>query len=318
MKVNNRTPTFMGDLRAQVGAAQLGARRLKEVIARHGVAAVRGASQYMIDYAARRFREEVASWPDGVYESDAYVDHDPKGNKDIHIHCKVTVKGDRLTVDFTGSDTRDEPRRLLDLRQHARLRRGADRHDDGPVDPEERGVLRLDRAHRARGLLPQSAAEQVGRRRHASSRHRGRRGDRQGARAGDPRALLPADLQDGHADGDLRHQPAHRAALHRPLRRHLRRLLRRGEGPGRLGRDERQLRQPHPRHRRDQREHLPGAPPGARLRHRHRRRRASGAAVRARSTSSRSSRRRRSTPTSSAASTRCRASPAAAPARRTS
>src|SRR3989454_8655884 len=39
MKVNNRTPTFLGDLRAQVGAAQLGARRLKEVIARHGVAA---------------------------------------------------------------------------------------------------------------------------------------------------------------------------------------------------------------------------------------------------------------------------------------
>ncbi len=107
MKVNNRTPTFIGDLRAQIGAAQLGARRLHEVIERHGVAAVRGASQYMIDYAARRFRAEVASWTDGTYESDVYVDHDPKGNQDIHIHCAVTVKGDRLTVDFTGSDTRE-------------------------------------------------------------------------------------------------------------------------------------------------------------------------------------------------------------------
>jgi N-methylhydantoinase B len=107
MKVNNRTPTFVGDLRAQVGAAQLGARRLKDVIARHGVAAVRAAARYMIDYAERRFKEEVAKWRDGVYESDVYVDHDPKGNKDIHIHCKVTVKGSDLTVDFTGSDTRD-------------------------------------------------------------------------------------------------------------------------------------------------------------------------------------------------------------------
>ena len=107
MKVNNRTPTFMGDLRAQVGAAQLGVRRLKEVIARHGVDAVRAASRYMIDYAARRFRREVATWRDGTYESDVYVDHDPKGNKDIHIHCRVTVKGEKLTVDFTGSDTRD-------------------------------------------------------------------------------------------------------------------------------------------------------------------------------------------------------------------
>ncbi len=107
MKVNNRTPTFLGDLRAQVGAAQLGVRRLKEVIARHGVAAVRAATQYMIEYAARRFKEEVARWPDGIYESDVYVDHDPKGNADIHIHCKVTVQGSDLTVDFTGSDTRE-------------------------------------------------------------------------------------------------------------------------------------------------------------------------------------------------------------------
>ena len=107
MQVNNRTPTFLGDLRAQVGAAQLGVRRLKEVIARHGVAAVRGAVQAMIAHATRRFKEEVATWADGVYQSDVYVDHDPKGNTDIHIHCTVTVKGTDLTVDFTGSDTRD-------------------------------------------------------------------------------------------------------------------------------------------------------------------------------------------------------------------
>lgn len=107
MKVNNRTPTFTGDLRAQIGAAQLGVRRLKEVIERHGVASVRDAVERTIDYAARRFREEVASWADGTYAADAYVDHDPKGNKDIHVHCKVTVDGSKLTIDFTGSDTRE-------------------------------------------------------------------------------------------------------------------------------------------------------------------------------------------------------------------
>jgi N-methylhydantoinase B len=108
MEVNNRTPTFLGDLRAQVGAAQLGARRLKEVLARFGVATVRRAVQEMIALAARRFREEVARWPDGVYESDVYVDHDPKGNPDIHLHCAVTVRGDRLAIDFTGSDARPQ------------------------------------------------------------------------------------------------------------------------------------------------------------------------------------------------------------------
>ena len=62
----------------------------------------------MIDYAARRFREEVSEWPDGSYEADAYVDHDPLGNPDVHLHVKVTVAGDSLTIDFTGSDSRPE------------------------------------------------------------------------------------------------------------------------------------------------------------------------------------------------------------------
>ena len=106
MATNNRTPTFLGDLRAQVGAAQLGVRRLSEIAARHGAGAVRGAVEHAITHAARRFREEVAAWPDGTWSSDVYVDHDPAGNEDIHVHCAVTVSGDRLRVDFTGSDER--------------------------------------------------------------------------------------------------------------------------------------------------------------------------------------------------------------------
>jgi len=108
MKVNNRTPTFMGDLRAQIGAAQLGAKRLRELIAHYGVGSVLGAVDHAIAYAAQRFREEVASWPNGVYEADAFVDHDPVGNEDIRVHVRVTVEGDHLRVDFTGSDERQE------------------------------------------------------------------------------------------------------------------------------------------------------------------------------------------------------------------
>src|SRR6266852_5679203 len=108
MAVNNRTPTFLGDLRAQVGAAQLGVARLQEVLGRFGTATVRAAVRGIIAYAKRRFKEEVARWPDGTYESDAWVDHDPHGKKDIHVHCKVTVKGSNLTVDFTGSDDRPD------------------------------------------------------------------------------------------------------------------------------------------------------------------------------------------------------------------
>jgi len=108
MQANNRLPDYIGDLRAQIGAAQLAAKRLSDLLDRHGAATVEEAVDYMIDYAAGRFREEVAAWPDGVYEGDAYVDHDPLGNPDIHLHVKITVAGEDLTIDYTGSDTRQE------------------------------------------------------------------------------------------------------------------------------------------------------------------------------------------------------------------
>ena len=107
-QTNNRIPSYIGDLRAQIGAAQLAAQRLGEMIDRYGAGTVEESVDYMIDYAARRFREEVTAWPDGVYEADAYVDHDPLGNPDMHLHVKITVEGDDLTIDYTGSDTRPE------------------------------------------------------------------------------------------------------------------------------------------------------------------------------------------------------------------
>jgi N-methylhydantoinase B len=108
LQVNNRQPGFEGDIRSQVGAAQLGVQRLQQVVSRYTADTVEQAMDFSIDYAARRFREEVTAWPDGTYEADSYVDHDPLGNKDIHIHVAVTVSGDHLTLDFTGSDSRPE------------------------------------------------------------------------------------------------------------------------------------------------------------------------------------------------------------------
>ncbi len=108
MQANNRLPDYIGDLRAQIGAAQLAAKRLGDMLDRYGADTVEQSVDAMIDYAAGRFREEVAAWPDGVYEGDAYVDHDPLGNPDIHLHVKITVEGENLTIDYTGSDTRQE------------------------------------------------------------------------------------------------------------------------------------------------------------------------------------------------------------------
>jgi len=108
MRANNRIAGFVGDLRAQVGAAQLGVERLSAIIDRYGPDAVKAACEFVMEDARRRFTKEIAAWPDGVYESDAYVDADPVGNRDLHVHCKITVDGEHLRVDFEGSDTRQE------------------------------------------------------------------------------------------------------------------------------------------------------------------------------------------------------------------
>jgi N-methylhydantoinase B len=108
LETNNRLDGYLGDLRAQIGAAAQAAERLVELVRRYGVDMIESSVDTMIDYAAKRFAEEVAAWPDGVFEGDAYVDHDPLGNPDVHLHVKITVDGDRLTVDYTGSDDRQE------------------------------------------------------------------------------------------------------------------------------------------------------------------------------------------------------------------
>ena len=108
LEANSRLSSFSGDLRAQMGSARLGAERLGEIVDRYGADTVEAAIDWFIDSTGRAVREEVRSWPDGDYEADSYVDHDPWGNQDVRIHVKATVEGEHLTFDFTGSDTRDE------------------------------------------------------------------------------------------------------------------------------------------------------------------------------------------------------------------
>src|SRR5712675_69672 len=56
LATNNRLPDYIGDLRAQIGAAQLAAHRLGDIIDRYTPRIVEESVDYMIDYASRRFR----------------------------------------------------------------------------------------------------------------------------------------------------------------------------------------------------------------------------------------------------------------------
>jgi N-methylhydantoinase B len=105
---NNRMPSFAGDLAAMISAVELGVKLHQELIAKYGADVVRAAINWNIAETERRFRAEVARWPAGDYPADVWIDQDTAGNPDVHVHVTCRVRGDQLTVDMTGSDTRPE------------------------------------------------------------------------------------------------------------------------------------------------------------------------------------------------------------------
>jgi len=92
-----------GDFRAQIAANRLGERRLLELVARHGVAAVRAASEETLAYGERKIRAAIRALPPGVYRFADAMDGDGVRPGPIPIQVAVTVDGDRIHLDFTGT-----------------------------------------------------------------------------------------------------------------------------------------------------------------------------------------------------------------------
>lgn len=102
--MNSRTPELRrGDLRAQAAANGLAARRLIELAERHGVTTVLDAFAEVFRYGERRSRAVIADLPDGVYRAESEIEGDGIDDRDIPLRVAVTVAGDALTVDFTGT-----------------------------------------------------------------------------------------------------------------------------------------------------------------------------------------------------------------------
>jgi N-methylhydantoinase B len=92
-----------GDYYAQISACRLGARRLVEISGQYGVAVVERGFRDMVARTERRMRDAVAGIPDGVYRFEDVMDDDGLGAVDIPIRLVVTVSGDRIRFDFTGT-----------------------------------------------------------------------------------------------------------------------------------------------------------------------------------------------------------------------
>ena len=93
-----------GDLKAQIAAVNTGERRVHEMITRFGLETFRAAMPALLDYAESQARGVIAGIPNGDYFYSDYADEDCPGGHPCRIALTVRVRGDELTLDFTGSD----------------------------------------------------------------------------------------------------------------------------------------------------------------------------------------------------------------------
>ncbi|HEU5319779.1 MAG TPA: hydantoinase B/oxoprolinase family protein, partial [Methylomirabilota bacterium] len=104
LATNVRHPhDFLGDLRAMIGSARVGERRLLALCEDYGAPAVVAAVDEILDGAERQARACIREWKDGVYRGESVLDDDGHGAEDVHVRAVVTKRGDGLTVDLSGS-----------------------------------------------------------------------------------------------------------------------------------------------------------------------------------------------------------------------
>jgi N-methylhydantoinase B len=92
-----------GDFRAQVAANVTGQRRLAELLRRLGLATVDSYIEALLDYTARRTRDELAHLPRGTFTAEGFVDNDGFTEQTVRLCVAITI-GDGVTIDLTGSD----------------------------------------------------------------------------------------------------------------------------------------------------------------------------------------------------------------------
>ncbi len=101
---NVRTPDERrGDLDAQLAAHRTGEARLLELARRYGRRELARQMAALQDYAERLTRAAITRIPDGVYRFEDALDSDGVSDESVSIRLALTVRGDRLHFDFTGS-----------------------------------------------------------------------------------------------------------------------------------------------------------------------------------------------------------------------
>ena len=91
------------DLKVQIATNVLGAEQITALIERMGSDSVDRAVEDLMIYTARRLRSRIAELKDGTHSFTTWMDDDGFGGNKLPLAATVTVEGDHMHLDFTGS-----------------------------------------------------------------------------------------------------------------------------------------------------------------------------------------------------------------------
>jgi N-methylhydantoinase B len=108
LRDNIRAPDLVvGDMEAQIKAAEIGAERYLALVRQHGLATVNAAYEDLMHYSERLMRDAIRALPDGDYTAtthiDGYLDDPDPARRDLPIQVTLKVRGDSMVVDLTGT-----------------------------------------------------------------------------------------------------------------------------------------------------------------------------------------------------------------------
>lgn len=104
LRLNTRLPdASIGDLGAQIAAIRTGERRLSQLLERIGAETYRASCQNIFEQARRMDRQAISAISDGTWSREGYLDNDGIGEEPVKVALTLTISGDALTVDLTGT-----------------------------------------------------------------------------------------------------------------------------------------------------------------------------------------------------------------------
>jgi len=141
LKDNIRFPeSSLGDMKSQMAACRLAARRMDELFAKYGRDTMLAAIARIFEETEAKCRNVVSQLADGVYEAQSALDEDGvTPSEPVPIRARVTIDKGTMTIDLSGCS--QERRAALNSRTLAGAR-VAYKALTGPLDPVNEGSFR--------------------------------------------------------------------------------------------------------------------------------------------------------------------------------